>query len=48
VTFVEHPAHYIAIPAVLPAVVVVGVILMIAIRDRREQRRTSDNGKDSE
>jgi hypothetical protein len=47
VTFVEHPAHYIAIPAVLPAVIVVGVILAIAIRDRREQRRMTENREDS-
>jgi len=56
VRFVEHHAAVLAIPAVLPALVVVGVIVMIAVRDRREQRRNppqaggtpTENGEDSE
>ncbi len=47
-TFVEHHAAVLAIPAVLPALVVVGVIVMIALRDRREQRRKAEGGEDSE
>ena len=54
--FVEHHAAVLAIPAVLPALVVVGVIVMIAVRDRREQRRNlpqaggtpTESGEDSE
>ncbi|MFL6089495.1 MAG: hypothetical protein ACJ71Z_05085 [Aeromicrobium sp.] len=45
------PAHHmavLAIPAVLPAVIVVGVVLFIAVRDRREQRRKSRQGEDAE
>lgn len=45
------PAHHmavLAIPAVLPAVVVVGVVIVIAVRDRREQRRKPHEGKDAE
>lgn len=36
--FVEHHAAVLAIPAVLPALIVVGVIVFIAVRDRRQQR----------
>lgn len=43
----HHPALY-AIPAVLPALVVVGVVVMIAVRDRREQRRKVENVEDAE
>ena len=41
---VEYLGHHwilLALPAFLPAVIVVGVVLYIAIRDRRA--RTSDN-----
>jgi hypothetical protein len=47
VRFAEHHAAVLAIPAVLPALVVVGVVVMIAVRDRREQRRKAD-AEDSE
>lgn len=33
-----HHAALLAIPAIIPAVVVVGVILYIARKDRREER----------
>jgi len=48
VRFVEHHAAVSAIPAVLPALVVVGVIVMIAVRDRRAQRRKAEDAGDSE
>jgi ABC-type Fe3+-siderophore transport system permease subunit len=37
-----HHAALLAIPAFAPAIVVVGVILFIAWRDRRDQRREND------
>jgi hypothetical protein len=43
---VEYLAHHwivLAVPAFFPAVVVVGVILFVAIRDRRADRGTPDN-----
>lgn len=46
--FVEHHAAVLAIPAVLPALVVVGVVVMIAVRDRRAQRRNAERAEDSE
>ena len=46
--FADHHAAALAIPAVLPALVVVGVVVMMAIRDRREQRRKTGKGGDSE
>lgn len=46
--FVEHHPALFAIPAVLPAVIVVGVIVMLAVRDRREQRRKTEDREDSE
>jgi NADH:ubiquinone oxidoreductase subunit 3 (subunit A) len=48
VRFVEHHAAVLAIPAVLPALIVVGVVVMIAVRDRRDQRRKAESGEDSE
>jgi len=48
VRFVEHHAAVLAIPAVLPALVVVGVVVMIAVRDRREQRRKAEHQEDVE
>jgi cytochrome c oxidase subunit IV len=44
----EHHAAVLAIPAVLPALVVVGVVVMIAVRDRRAQRRNAEHAEDSE
>lgn len=46
--FVEHHAAVLAIPAVLPALVVVGVVVVIAVRDRRAQRRKGEGTGDSE
>ena len=37
-----HHAALLAIPAIVPAVVVVGVILYIARKDRREEREERD------
>lgn len=45
-TFVEHHPVVLAIPAVLPALVVVGVVVSIAVRDRREQRRKAASGEE--
>jgi len=36
VELVAHHALLLAIPAFLPAVIVVGVVLYVALRDRRE------------
>ena len=47
-TFVEHRPAVFAIPAVLPALVVVGVVVMIAVRDRREQHSRAEGGEDAE
>ncbi|HEX5255694.1 MAG TPA: hypothetical protein VFW69_17820 [Mycobacterium sp.] len=38
VEFLAHHYLLLAAPAFLPAVIVVGVILYIALRDRRERR----------
>jgi hypothetical protein len=47
---VEYLAHHwivLAVPAFLPAVIVVGVVLYIALRDRRAARSSdSDNSDD--
>ena len=47
---VEYLAHHwivLAVPAFLPAVIVVGVVLYIALRDRRAARSAdSDNSDD--
>jgi len=45
---VGHHPVVLAIPAVLPALVVVGVVVMIAVRDRREQRRKAEHVEDAE
>jgi hypothetical protein len=37
-----HHAALLAIPAIVPALVVVGVILYIAKKDRREEREERD------
>ena len=45
---VEYLAHHmllLAVPAFLPAIVVVGVILFVALRDRRNGRDTPDNSR---
>jgi hypothetical protein len=48
---VEYLAHHwivLAVPAFLPAVIVVGVVLYIALRDRRAARSAdSDSGEDA-
>jgi hypothetical protein len=47
---VEILAHHyllLAAPAFLPAVIVVGVILYIALRDRREGRNTTSSAAES-
>ncbi|RAU90437.1 hypothetical protein DQP58_23340 [Mycobacterium colombiense] len=47
---VEILAHHyllLAAPAFLPAVIVVGVILYIALRDRREGRNTTGSAPES-
>lgn len=48
--FVEHHAAVLAIPAVLPAVIVVGVIVFIAVRDRRQHgdETSQDEERDPE
>jgi hypothetical protein len=47
---VEYLAHHwivLAVPAFLPAVIVVGVVLYIALRDRRAARSAdTDSGED--
>jgi hypothetical protein len=43
---VEYLGHHwilLAVPAFLPAVIVVGVVLYVALRDRRAGRGTSDD-----
>jgi cytochrome c-type biogenesis protein CcmH/NrfF len=50
VTYLAHHWLLLAGPAFLPAVIVVGVVLYIAIRDRRrtdsDQARTADDKQD--
>lgn len=41
VIYVAHHALLLAIPAFLPAVIVVGVVLYVALRDRRSGRNPS-------
>jgi hypothetical protein len=43
-----HHALLLAIPACVPAVAVVGVVLWIAIRDRRSDANTSEREDNSE
>jgi len=40
----HHPALW-AIPAVAPAVIIAGVILVVMWRDRREERREEESDK---
>lgn len=47
VEFLAHHYLLLAAPAFLPAVIVVGVVLYIALRDRREGRSTTGAGKDA-
>ncbi|OBB81282.1 hypothetical protein A5760_17095 [Mycobacterium colombiense] len=47
VEFLAHHYLLLAAPAFLPAVIVVGVVLYIALRDRREGRSTTAAGKDT-
>ena len=53
VDYVAHHALLLAIPAFLPAVIVVGVVLYVALRDRRgtpgkanEQTDAADDQRD--
>ncbi|MDT5092440.1 MAG: hypothetical protein QOH60_1803 [Mycobacterium sp.] len=39
---VAHHALLLAIPAFVPAVAVVGVVLWVAVRDRRDEANSSD------
>jgi len=46
---VEYLAHHyllLAAPAFLPAIIVVGVVLYVALRDRRQSRSTTGSGTD--
>ncbi|WP_200902720.1 hypothetical protein [Mycobacterium sp. EPa45] len=45
-TYSAHHALVLALPALTPAVVVVGVVLFIAIRDRRRGEVSSDSEGD--
>lgn len=45
VTYLAHHALLLAIPALVPAVVVAGVVTYIAVRDRRN-RGDSTDGED--
>ncbi|KBZ63879.1 hypothetical protein K875_02591 [Mycobacterium [tuberculosis] TKK-01-0051] len=47
VEFLAHHYLLLAAPAFLPAVIVVGVVLYIALRDRREGRSATGAGKDT-
>ncbi len=40
-----HHALVVAIPAFVPAIIVVGVVLYIAARDRREEREENELAK---
>ena len=42
VVYLAHHWIVLAVPAFLPAVVVVGVVLYVALRDRRAERGTGD------
>jgi hypothetical protein len=44
VTYVAHHMILLAIPAFLPAIVVVGVILYVALKDRRSPGEPDDAG----
>jgi hypothetical protein len=46
---VEYVAHHwilLAVPAFLPAVIVVGVVLYVALRDRRASKGAGDGATD--
>ncbi|OBH58645.1 hypothetical protein [Mycobacterium sp. E2479] len=47
VEFLAHHYLLLAAPAFLPAVIVVGVILYIALRDRRAGRDATHSGTDA-
>jgi hypothetical protein len=47
VEFLAHHYLLLAAPAFLPAVIVVGVILYIALRDRREGRDAAGSATDA-
>lgn len=45
---VEYVAHHwilLAVPAFLPAIIVVGVVLYVALRDRRSGGKTDEAGR---
>ncbi|WP_197506317.1 hypothetical protein [Mycobacterium sp. ACS4054] len=44
VTYVAHHMILLAIPAFLPAIIVVGVILYVALKDRRSPGESDDAG----
>lgn len=46
VTYEAHHALVLAIPALTPAVILVGVVLYIAIRDRRRGEANVDSERD--
>jgi hypothetical protein len=48
VRFVEHHAAVLAIPAVLPALIVVSLVVILAMRDRRQQRSKPSEENDPE
>ncbi|OMC08516.1 MULTISPECIES: hypothetical protein [unclassified Mycobacterium] len=49
VVYMAHHMLLLAVPAFLPAVIVVGVVLYVALRDRRAGRGTpGDSGPGSE
>ncbi len=45
VTYLAHHMLLLAIPAFLPAIIVVGVILYIALKDRRSAGEPEDAGQ---
>ncbi|WP_374021611.1 hypothetical protein [Mycobacterium sp. HNNTM2301] len=45
VTYVAHHMILLAIPAFLPAIIVVGVILYVALKDRRSSGESQDTGR---
>lgn len=46
VTYEAHHALVLALPALTPAVILVGVVLYIAIRDRRRGEMGADSERD--
>ena len=44
-SLLAHPIAVLAIPALLPAIILVGVILVIAKRDRVEERELNESAE---